>query len=508
VRASEGYLASYGSQRSRKQLKRANSRLHEAVLLVDDAAPDVVEGKDADTLRRRSIEVELAVQWLSMTTQRTCAEDLRPEVRDELIAALQRFHSLIERDPAELPLISETGEFSKMLLDGSKIDGEPEVGDELRRAIAELALADVKAQRVITPSGFPEPVEPEAEESGKTSFFVYDNQTRSAIQAVIGGGLAVLGGQLVSQQRWYWAVLTVFVVFLGTSSAGATFFKGARRLAGTLIGIFGGVLLALLVGSNKPATLALLMVCIFGMVYMSRISQFVMAFFATSMLGLLYSLLGTFTFHVLWIRLFETAVGAAAGILAAIVIMPVRTRAVMLNDITEVLGDLHEFLDEATKLLTGVENVNIIELSRELDHTVEQVRKTVEPLTHPINVSNARRDYGWYVLTTLETIAFRARHIAARSQPGALAGEERLGLFTDRIIANVDVLTYALGSLGKTGHGELILDDGTPVSDHVPDPQARSVLSSLGQLDNAVIALGRAFDLEAVAPKQAPARAS
>jgi uncharacterized membrane protein YccC len=508
VRACEGYLASYGSQRSRKQLKRANSRLHEAVLLVDDAAPDVVEGKDADTLRRRSIEVELAVQWLSMTTQRTCAQDLRPEVREELIAALQRFHSLIERDPAELPLISETGEFSKMLLDGSKIDGEPEVGDQLRLAIAELAVADVKAQRVITPSGFPEPTEPEAEESGKTSFFVYDNQTRSAIQAVIGGGLAVLGGQLVSQQRWYWAVLTVFVVFLGTASAGATFVKGARRLAGTLIGIFGGVLLALLVGSNKPATLALLMVCIFGMVYMSRISQFVMAFFATSMLGLLYSLLGTFTIHVLWIRLAETAVGAAAGILAAIVIMPVRTRAVMLNDITAVLGDLHEFLDQTTKLLAGVENVNIIELSRDLDHTVEQVRRTVEPLTHPINVSNARRDYGWYVLTTLETIAFRARHVAARSQPGALAGEERLGMFTDRIIANIDVLTYALGSLGKTGHGELVLDDGTPVSDHVSDPQARSVLSSLGQLDNAVIALGRAFDLEAVTPKHAPAPAS
>ncbi|MCU1680316.1 MAG: hypothetical protein JWQ81_1055 [Amycolatopsis sp.] len=500
IRGAEGFLASNGSERSTKQLRRANARLHEAVLLIDDAVNDVFNGVEADQLRRRSIEVELAVQWLSKTAQRTCASDLGPGVRDELIASLQRFRSLIERDPHEVPLISETGEFSKMLVEGSRLDAHPKAGDELRRAIAELAVADVKAQRVVIHDNLAAP-EPEPAPAEKTKVFAYDNQTRSAIQAVIGAGLAVLGGQVVSHQRWYWAVLTVFVVFLGTSSTGARFVKGARRLVGTLIGIFGGVLLTLLVNGSVPAILALLMVSIFGMVYMSRISQVVMAFFATAMLSMLYSLLGTFTFEVLWIRLAETAVGAAAGFLAAVVIVPVRTRAVMVGDIEDVLGDLHDFLDQTSKLLTGAENVNVIELSRELDRTVEKVRATIEPLTHPINVSTARRDYGWYVLTTLETIAYRARHVAARSQPGALSGEDRrLTLFTDRIIANVDVLTYALGSLGTTRHGQLVLDDGTPVSDEVADPQARSVLSSLGQLDNAVIALGRAFDVDAVAP--------
>ena len=500
IRANEAYLSVAGSDRTRKQLRTANARLHECVLLIEDTAPDVVDATAADRLRRRAIELELAVQWLTITVQRTCSDELTPEISEDLISRLARFRALMERDPRELPLISQTGEFSRMLVEGSRIAEEARPGDGVRRAIAELALADDRAQRAAIPEADPEP--PDAEEAEPTPTFAYDNQTRSAIQAVIGGGLAVIGGELVSHQRWYWAVLTVFVVFIGTSTAGATFVKGVRRIGGTLIGIVGGVLLAALVAGSIPATLALIMVCVFGMVYMARVSQVVMAFFVTCMLGLLYSLLGTFSLEVLWIRVAETAVGAAAGILAAVVIVPVRTRAVMLDDIAGVLDELEEFLEHTSGLLAGTENVDIIELSRDLDRAVEKVRTTVEPLTHPVNLSSARRDYGWHVLTTLETIAFRARHVAARAQPAQLAGEDadRLGLFTGRLLANIDVVRRALAAPGGPTPGTLVRDDGTPVSDRVVHAETRAVLSSLSHLDEALIALGRVFGVDATEP--------
>ncbi|WP_410566058.1 FUSC family protein [Amycolatopsis sp. cmx-4-61] len=517
VRATEAYLAvsdasagkstsaGNGSERTRRQLRSALARLHECVLLIEDAAPDVVDARAADRLRRRAIEVELAVGWLAITVQRTCSNELTEEVRDDLIARLARFRALMERDPRELPLISETGEYSRMLVEGSRIDEHAAPGDGVRKALAELALADDRAQRAATPEATPDPLQEDDDEP--TPAFAYDNRTRSAIQAVVGGGLAVLGGELVSHQRWYWAVLTVFVVFIGASSAGATFVKGVRRLGGTLIGIVGGVLLALLVGGNTPATLGLILVCVFGMVYTARVSQVVMAFFVTSMLGLLYSLLGTFSLEVLWIRVAETAVGAAAGILAAVVIVPVRTRSVMLDDVGEVLDDLEEFLEHTCGLLAGEENVNIIELSRDLDRSVEQVRTTIEPLTHPVNLRSARRDYGWHVLTTLETIAFRARHVAARAQPGQLAGADtdRLRQFTGRLLANIDVLRTALGAPGGPTPGTLVRDDGTPVSDRVEAAETRAVLSSLSHLDEALVSLGRVFGVEATDPRT-PAR--
>lgn len=505
VRATEAHLAVGGSERTRKQLRSALARLHECVLLIEDAAPDVVDARAADRLRRRAIEVELAVQWLAITVQRTCSDELTTDVRDDLIARLARFRALMERDPRELPLISQTGEYSRMLVEGSRIDEHAAPGDGVRKALAELALADDRAQRAAAPESTADPLDDEDDEP--TPAFAYDNRTRSAIQAVVGGGLAVLGGELVSHQRWYWAVLTVFVVFIGASSAGATFVKGVRRLGGTLIGIVGGVLLALLVAGSTPATLALILVCVFGMVYTARVSQVVMAFFITSMLGLLYSLLGTFSLEVLWIRVAETAVGAAAGILAAVVIVPVRTRSVMLDDISAVLDELAEFLEHTRDLLAGEENVNIIELSRDLDRAVEQVRTTIEPLTHPVNLRSARRDYGWHVLTTLETIAFRARHVAARAQPGQLAGEnaDRLRQFTGRILANIDVLRKALDAPGGPTPGTLVRDDGTPVSDRIEQAETRAVLSSLSHLDEGLVSLGRVFDVQATDPR-APAK--
>ncbi|WP_414942441.1 FUSC family protein [Amycolatopsis sp. cmx-11-51] len=500
VRAAEDYLAVGGSERTRKRLRTTNSRMHESVLLIEDTAPEVTGAESANRLRRRAIEVELAVQWLTITVQRTCAEDLDEDVRDDLIARMRRFRSLIERDPRDLPLISETEEFSKMLVEGSRIDEHAAPGDGVRRAIAELALADVRAQRVAEHDVSDAADDPEDPEEEKSAAFAYDNQTRSAIQAVVGGGLAVLGGELVSSQRWYWAVLTVFVVFIGSSTAGATFVKGVRRLGGTLIGIVGGLVLTLLVSGSVPATLALILVCVFGMVYMARVSQVIMAFFVTSMLGLLYSLLGTFSLEVLWIRVAETAVGAVAGVLAAVVIVPVRTRAVMLDDAAALLDDLDEFVDKAAGLLSGAENVSVIEKSRDLDRAVDKVRKTIEPLTHPVNLSS-RRDYGWHVLTTVETIAFRARHVAARSQAGLLVTEsDRLLLYTGRIRENIAVLGKAIGDPGGSGHGTLVRDDGTPVADRIDDPRARSVLTSLGHLDETVIALGRVFGVEATDP--------
>ncbi|GLY66714.1 FUSC family protein [Amycolatopsis taiwanensis] len=492
ARAAAAYLAGGGTDRRRAALRRADSRLHEAVLMIEDAISDVLDPPAAELLRRRAIEVELAAQWLSIATRRTNFEELPERVREELVESLLRFDAMIESDPRALPVISETEEFSRMLVAGSRL-GEPAPGDDLRRAIAELALADVNAQRIAendysAEAELPGPPAPEPEPA-----FTFDNRTRSAVQAMIAAGLAVLGGELVSHQRWYWAVLTVFVVFLNTSTAGATVVKGFRRVAGTMVGIFGGMLLALLAAGHTTAIVVLLMLCVFGMVYTIRVSQVVGSFFITCLLGLLYSLLGTFSLEVLWVRVAETAIGAAAGLLAAVAVLPVRMRTVLRTNLEEVLEALRDLVTGAEDLMSGRENINVIELSRELDRAVETVRTTLEPLTHPMNVVS-RRYYTSYVLSALNGIAFRARNLAARAEPGLLAADDRLTEFVDRITGNIDVIAEAIET--GTARNRLDHDPGAPAIRKSDDSEIRAVLTSLDRLDEWIVALGRALGIE------------
>jgi uncharacterized membrane protein YccC len=282
-------------------------------------------------------------------------------------------------------------------------------------------------------------------------------------------------------------------VFLNTASAGATAVKGFRRAAGTLVGIFSGMLLALLAAGHTVVIVVLLALCLFGITYTVRVSQLVASFFITSLLGLLYSLLGTFSFDVLWLRVLETFIGVAAGLLAAVAVLPVRTRAVLRADLRKVLENLRALVRGTENLLAGRENVNVIELSRELDRAVEKVRTTLEPLTHPINVVS-RRYYTAYVLSALNGIAFRARNVAARAEPGLLAGDDRLTALIDRVCGNIAVVADALEN-GQT-RSRLDRDPAAPTMHESDDAEVRTVLTNLDRLDESIIALGRALGAE------------
>lgn len=49
---------------------------------------------------------------------------------------------------------------------------------------------------------------------------------RQTVQVGIATSLAIVVGDLVSPTRWYWAVLTAFLVFAGTTSRGDVLTRG------------------------------------------------------------------------------------------------------------------------------------------------------------------------------------------------------------------------------------------------------------------------------------------
>ena len=93
-----------------------------------------------------------------------------------------------------------------------------------------------------------------------------------------------------------------------------------------------GVLVATLVSGNSIAAMAMIFVCLFCAFYFMKVTYSLMTFWISTMLALMYGLLGEFTYRLLVLRIEETAVGAVIGIAAAMLVLPINTRAKIRDD--------------------------------------------------------------------------------------------------------------------------------------------------------------------------------
>ncbi|MFB7597778.1 FUSC family protein [Streptomyces sp. NPDC056160] len=336
--------------------------------------------------------------------------------------------------------------------------------------------------------------------------------TRAAVQVALGSSLAIVGGEFLSSQRWYWAVLTCWIVFINTSSTGEILVKGYRRLLGTVLGVVAGIVLAGLVGPHTWPALALVLLFVFAMFYTAPLSYTLMSFFVTAALGLLYTLLHTYSLSVLLLRIEETALGAACGIIAAAVVLPVRTDRRTDELLVTVLERLYDVTGTAVDQLSGGRQADLLDQARELDQALSDLRGAVQPLTHPITPLRARRNTAQYLLALLETCAYHARSLAATAEllptHPSIAADPRLRQACRRITHNIAALTAhvadeqkapeietgpSIASLLETG-----ATPGTPRYGRITD----RVLRHLQRLDEGVVGLARPLGVRVPAPKR------
>ncbi|WLW57820.1 FUSC family protein [Streptomyces sp. YU58] len=335
--------------------------------------------------------------------------------------------------------------------------------------------------------------------------------TRAAVQVAVGSSLAIVGGEFLSSQRWYWAVLACWIVFINTASTGEILVKGYRRLVGTVFGVVAGIVLAGLVGQHTWTAFALMLVCVFAMFYTAPLSYTLMSFFVTAALGLLYTLMHTYSLSVLLLRVQETALGAACGVVAAAFVLPVRTDRRTNELLVTVLERLAEVTESAVDQLSGGPPVELLDQARDLDQALADLRAATQPLTHPITPLRARRDTARYVVALLETCAYHARSLAATAEllptHPSIAADPRLRRAGRRIAHNIGAIAaYVADDQAaveiETGRSiaSLLEPDipGTPRYSRVTD----RVLRHLQRLDETVAGLARPLDVPVAAPKR------
>ncbi|MFM9608085.1 FUSC family protein [Streptomyces niveiscabiei] len=440
-------------------------------LLARDAARDTLR-RDLSALRLLVREPEAA------GTSRSFLRNRLLGYRDE--------ENLPAGPPAVQDVFRGIGEAARavlglrIVLDGPQDDADDTA--ETARSREELDAEDAALE-----------AEQEPEETGLAR-----PTTRAALQVAVGSSLAIVGGEFLSSQRWYWAVLTCWIVFLNTASTGEILVKGYRRLLGTVLGVAAGLVLAGLVGQHTWTAFALVLLCVFAMFYTAPLSYTLMSFFVTAALGVLYTLLHTYSLSVLVLRIEETALGAACGVIAAALVLPVHTD----RRTDELLGAVLEHLADVTSgaldQLSGARADDLLERARELDQALADLLAATQPLTHPVSPLRSRKNTARYVVALLETCAYHARSLAATAEllptHPSIAADPRLRGAGERIVANIGAVAAHVrgeGAAVRTGASIASLlrpgRYGTPRYGRVTD----RVLRHLQRLDEAVVGLAR-----------------
>lgn len=538
------------AEKALEQVRSRTARLHETALMIQSRlAEGTPDEATASLVQRRIADAEIAAERLGLlvlTARSTGSADTltmhlpgaplpaggRTPVQEEATTLLRRDLEALETlvlSPVTGPVRSAPAELRNRLLGYRDEENLPQASPAVRdvfRGIGEAARAVLGLRMAL--GGEPdesqdsastarsreeldaenaaiagsEEEEPEAKATGLDR-----PTTRAAAQVTVGSAMAIVAGELLSAQRYYWAVLACWIVFLNTASTGEILVKGYRRVLGTVLGAVAGIVLAGLVQNRTWVAFGLLLVLIFLMHYTARVSYTLLSFFVTAMLGLLYTLLNTYSLQVLVLRIEETLIGAVCGVVAAAVVLPVQTARHTAELLVKVLNRLTDVTEAAVGQLSGGPAVELLDRARDLDQALSDLRASTKPLTHPITPQRGRRDTARYVVALLETCAYHARTLAATAEllPSnpAIAADPRLRLAGRRIAHNLDAISaHVAGSkdapevetgpsiaslLGDTG--------GAPRYGQITD----RVLRHLERLDEAVTGLAR--------PLRVPARA-
>jgi uncharacterized membrane protein YccC len=232
----------------------------------------------------------------------------------------------------------------------------------------------------------------------------------------------------------------------------------------------------------------------------------------TAALGLLYTLLHTYSLSVLLLRVEETALGAACGVIAAAVVLPVHTDRRTNELLVTVLERLSDVTGAAVGQLSGGEEADLLDQARDLDQALADLRAATQPLTHPVTPLRARRNTAQYVVALLETCAYHARSLAATAEllptHPSIAADPRLRQACGRITHNI----AAISAHVTDEHATAAIETGPSIASLLaPDAVAGAsrygrvtdrVLRHLQRLDEAVAGLARPLGVPLPPPKR------
>jgi uncharacterized membrane protein YccC len=355
-----------------ERLRRHVVRLNETALVLDVQ----LAGSAAEQRARRSLfEHERAVATLARLAQLDAHHRVHHDVRAyarALVAVAYDFGAAAALELASGPTKHEaTGSTSSTVhRENEDVEGVEEIVERYREAARALATAlnqgaadqvlhwglhpadseDLRRKAILVGGWLPGTAIVNTQASTRPAGSWRDRfglsvSTRVAVQLAAALTLAVTFADLISADHVLWAVVAVYVTFLGSASNHEQLYKAALRVAGTLIGVIVGGELAHLTSRHTAATLIVISLATYFMAYFGKVNYALVVFAATLGVTQFYAQVGDLSNTLLITRLEVTAVGAACAILVSLAVLPLRTVKAATLAVADYFRTLAQVLD-------------------------------------------------------------------------------------------------------------------------------------------------------------------
>nr|WP_296763612.1 FUSC family protein [Rhodococcus sp. (in: high G+C Gram-positive bacteria)] len=414
-------VASNRTDRNLPLLRKRLDKLGSTALMIDDwldrnDAAQLLSVTNSD-LSLRVFDAQIATEQLVSALWALDPEKSWPKSLGQATTALG---SCLQNNPSDDQLRA-----ARRLAAAAADKSDPSTRAGIATAVAMRAVQAHIAIHHITSNALRTESEPKAKPESDEAPTGLRPSTKAAIQVAVATSAATILGEIISPDRWYWAVLTAFLVFTGASTRGEILSRAGHRVVGTMAGVLAGVVLSALVGTNQPVQVVLLVVCVFFAFYLAPVAYALLSFFITVMLAMLYGLLGTFSIEVLELRIYETAAGGLVGIASAYFIFSTGTRSTMTAKIDEYLDQMTGIIDSSiASVVAPGGDTNLIVDMRKLDNALKDLVTAGKPLELG---PTARTRRGAKRLLRIMTVSNRSSHALARAGVGASRAEPETG---------------------------------------------------------------------------------
>jgi uncharacterized membrane protein YccC len=185
------------------------------------------------------------------------------------------------------------------------------------------------------------------------------------------------------------------------------------------------------------------------------------------------------------LRIEETAVGVAMGMLAASLVVPKRAREAFSEALDEMVDTADAVLAASVERILGREPASPLgQLTRDLHQTLSTLRERGKPLDNPLPWRRGRSSYQ-RTLRMLTAVEYYVRRLARLADDIREPGwAPTLQPAAARVRANLNALRQMLQrrQTGRITSAEDLIDAAEAYAARIPDPDRRVALLSVARL--------------------------